>query len=136
MSTISKHSVDLNQGQDEQGRTFGYVAGDEGGYFFTWMPTLQETLASVEVDEVDGDGELDEAEVVDFLRDYLPTTKRGSKWAATDTVYVVCDASGEYLRADGRRTPASNEAVEFESRKDAEAACDRATDRVIETEPA
>lgn len=60
-------------------------------------------------------------------------------------VYVVRDAGGEYIRgrwsdddgclvASDERTPASNEAMEFESRGEAEAACSRATDRVIETE--
>ena len=52
------------------------------------------------------------------------------------TVYVVRDAAGEYLRAEGRRTPASNEAAEYETREEAQAACERATDRVIATEPA
>jgi len=52
----------------------------------------------------------------------------------TTLVYVVRDASGEYLRADGGRTPASNEAHEYESREEAVAACDRATDRVFERE--
>ena len=61
-------TIDMNQGLDAQGRKFGYVCGDEGGYFFTWLPTLEETLASVEVDEVDGDGDLGESEVADFLR--------------------------------------------------------------------
>lgn len=58
-----------------------------------------------------------------------------------NTVYVVCDASGEYIRnpeKDGAdspsRTPASNEAHEFESREDAKAACRRATDKVYSRE--
>jgi hypothetical protein len=61
-------TIDMYQGRDEQDRKFGYVCGDEGGFFFTWMPTLEETLASVEEDEMDGDGGLDEADVVEFLR--------------------------------------------------------------------
>lgn len=81
--TATKRNVDLHQGDDDQGRAFGYVAGDDGGFFFTWMPTLEATLASVEADELDGDGGLDESEVVEALRAYLPTTKRGRKtWAA------------------------------------------------------
>ncbi len=48
-----------------------------------------------------------------------------------EKVYVVRDASGEYIREKGR-TPASNEAKEFETREKAEQACERATDRVIE----
>lgn len=49
------------------------------------------------------------------------------------TVYVVRDAAGEYIsgKHDGGRTPASNEAKEFEAREEAEAACERATDRVL-----
>ncbi len=52
----------------------------------------------------------------------------------SDTVYVVRDAYGEYLRADGSRTPASNEAQEYDSRDEAAAACVRATDRVVSRE--
>jgi hypothetical protein len=74
---ITKAQVDLVQGESEDNAKFGYVAGDDGGFFFTWRPTLNATLASVEEDEVDGDGGLEESEVVDFLREYLPTTKRG-----------------------------------------------------------
>lgn len=50
------------------------------------------------------------------------------------TVYVVRDASGEYLRASGKRTPASDEAHEFETREEAQAACERATDKVYARE--
>jgi len=46
-------------------------------------------------------------------------------------VYVIRDASGEYLRPDGSRTPASNEAGEFETSEEAEEACTRSTDRVL-----
>ena len=43
---------DLNQGLTENGRTFGYVGiENRGGYFFTWLPTLAETLASIEPGE-------------------------------------------------------------------------------------
>lgn len=83
-ATITKSQVDLWQGDGEDGYPFGYVAGDDGGYFFTWLDTLDETLASVEADEVDGDSDLDESEVVEFLRGYLPTTKRGREMWATD----------------------------------------------------
>lgn len=61
-------TISMSQGRDAQDREFGYVCGDEGGYFFTWMPTLEATLASVEMDEVDGDGGLDEADVVEYIR--------------------------------------------------------------------
>jgi hypothetical protein len=49
-------------------------------------------------------------------------------------VYVIRDAGGEYLSPQGRRTPASNEAREFESREDAQRACERATDQVLSRE--
>lgn len=78
-SSITRHQVDLVQGEDERGRKFGYVRGDDGGFFFTWMPTLDATLDSVEEDEVDGDGALVESEVVDFLREYLPRTADGRR---------------------------------------------------------
>ena len=46
-------------------------------------------------------------------------------------VYVVMDAHGEYLKDEqGGRTPASNEAYEFDTREEAEEARTRATDRV------
>ncbi len=48
----------------------------------------------------------------------------------TDQVYVVRDAGGEYL-SDRGRTPATDEAREFETREAALAACERATDRVL-----
>lgn len=55
---------------------------------------------------------------------------------AAELVYVVRDASGEYLRADGRRTPAGDEAAEFETEDEARGACERATDRVLSREVA
>lgn len=83
--TITKNQVDLCQGQDDQDRDFGYVAGDDGGFFFTWMPTLEETLKSIDEDEQDGDGDLDESEVREFLATYLPTTGRGQRlWSAAE----------------------------------------------------
>jgi len=71
--------VDLSQGIDAHGREFGYVTGGDGGFFFTWMPTLAETLESIDEDEQDGAGGLDESEVRDLLAEYLPTTGRGRK---------------------------------------------------------
>lgn len=52
------------------------------------------------------------------------------------TVFVVRDAGGEYIsgKREGERTPASDEAMEFETREEAQAACERATDRVLERE--
>ena len=82
--TITKNQVDLCQGQDDKNRDFGYVAGDEGGFFFTWMPTLAATLDSIDEDEQDGDGELDESDVRTFLSEYLPTTGRGRRMWGDD----------------------------------------------------
>lgn len=82
ITKITASQLDICQGQDDQGRDFGYVAGDGGGFFFTWMSTLEATLDSIEKDEKDGDGELDESAVREFLSDYLPTTGRGaSVWS-------------------------------------------------------
>ncbi len=77
--TITKNQIDLCQGQDEQNRDFGYVAGDDGGFFFTWLETLEATLDSIDEDQQDGDGELDEHEVREVLSEYLPTTGRGQR---------------------------------------------------------
>ena len=56
----------------------------------------------------------------------------------TTCVYVVRDASGEYVsvRDDGsvRRVPASDQATEFETRDEAQQYVERATDRVLERE--
>jgi hypothetical protein len=52
----------------------------------------------------------------------------------SESVYVVRDAGGEYLTAKGERRPASDEAAEYEDRQEAEAACTRATDRVLSRE--
>lgn len=50
----------------------------------TWIDTLEETLDSIDEDEQDGDGDLDESEVRDFLESYLPTTRRGQKIWGSD----------------------------------------------------
>lgn len=64
-------TIDMNQGVDQQGRKFGYVSGDGGGYFFTWHKTLGETIASLGEDMVDGDGGLSEIEVALYLLDKI-----------------------------------------------------------------
>ena len=48
-----------------------------------------------------------------------------------EIAFVVRDASGEYVSDGGRRTPASDEAREYATREEADAACERATDRVL-----
>jgi len=48
--------IDIDQGEDDNGRTFGYVRTDredDGGYFFRWFPTLDETVDSLDADDVD-----------------------------------------------------------------------------------
>lgn len=63
--------LDRRQGVTADGRDFGYVCGDDGGWFFTWHDTLEETVDSLEIDEQDGDGGLDEEDVRDWLKDKL-----------------------------------------------------------------
>lgn len=79
MSEITKNQVSLNQGEDINDRTFGYVAGDGGGFFFTWMDTLEGTLDSIESDGECGSGGLRKSDVRDFLESYLPSTSAGRK---------------------------------------------------------
>jgi hypothetical protein len=79
MSTITTHQVSLYQGEDHLDRVFGYVSGDGGGFFFTWMETLEETLNSIEADSESGTGGLRKSDVRDFLRTYLPCTPGGRK---------------------------------------------------------
>ena len=69
------------QGETEHGEAFGYVAGDEGGWFFVWGDSLTDTLNSLTEDE-DGDGGLSADEVVEFLTARLPRTRRGRRWDA------------------------------------------------------
>jgi hypothetical protein len=81
---IIANMVDLVQGSNDEGY-FGYVAGDNGGLFFTWRASVEETVDSLEVDSQDGDGGLDLAEVKTFLCGYLPTTSKGRKvWGWED----------------------------------------------------
>lgn len=86
MSEITKSQVSLDQGEDHKDRTFGYVSGTDGGFFFTWMDTLEETLDSLESDGECGDGGLRKRDVREFLAEYLPTTPAGRKreWQAAE----------------------------------------------------
>lgn len=63
--------LDRYQGDGHSGRKFGYVHGDDGGYFFSHHDTLEATLDSLEEDSVDGDGGLDIGDVREFLREKL-----------------------------------------------------------------
>jgi hypothetical protein len=71
--------LDEKQGRTPQGHEFGYLEGQGGGWFFTWFPTLDETMDSLEADPADGDGGLDRDDVEEYLRDRLPKTGRGRR---------------------------------------------------------
>lgn len=64
--------TDEDQGATINDRTFGYCGIiDQGGQFFTWMDTLDETLASIEDDELGPPVDWPEeayGEVIDFVR--------------------------------------------------------------------
>lgn len=64
-------TLDRFQDFDEKGRAFGYIAGDDGGWFFTHMDTLDDTLYSLEEDEVDGNGGITPDEAYQFLLERL-----------------------------------------------------------------
>lgn len=59
------------QGTREDGREFGYLDGDGGGWFFTHMDSADETIASLEVDSDAGDGGITRDEAEEFLRDKI-----------------------------------------------------------------
>lgn len=65
--------IDALQGTDDEGRDFGFVYQEEGegGFFFTWKPSVYTTLATLEPCQVTGDGGLDEDEVRAFLKAWL-----------------------------------------------------------------
>ena len=58
--------IDKYQGIDEQNRNYGYIGQDDGGYFFTWLDTLEETLDSLDPNIIDPP-EFD----IDDARDFL-----------------------------------------------------------------
>lgn len=62
-----KMNLTKKQGISENDREFGYVSGNGGGFFFTWMDTLTETLDSIDEDDQDGDGGLYSGDVREFL---------------------------------------------------------------------
>lgn len=46
--------IDLVQGTDDDDNEFGYAGiTDRGGRFFTWLPTVRETIESIHDDETD-----------------------------------------------------------------------------------
>jgi len=50
---------------------FGYVAGTEGGWYFTEHLDARDTLDSLEIDEIDGDGGLTHEDARSTLSAYL-----------------------------------------------------------------
>ncbi len=68
---IKKNQLDRNQDTDDQGNIYGYIHGDDGGFFFTRHDDLDATLASIEADEADGDGGLSREAVAEFLASEL-----------------------------------------------------------------
>ena len=70
----AKMMVTIKQGRDENGRDFGYAHssyGKEGGFYFTWLDTLDATIDSVEEDKVAGGGGHDLMAVKHDLRNFL-----------------------------------------------------------------
>lgn len=98
-----------------------------------WDSHCVEQTAKLGIADADADSLTAEqqAELLAFCRSRFPQA----------TVYVVRDATGEYVRDAARdgadspsRTPARDEAQEFKTREDAQAACRRATDAVYARE--
>lgn len=69
--TIDRHQGRTNQTPDGEERRFGYICGDDGGWFFTWMDTLEETLDTIEIDEIDGDGGISYWQAMEFLEEAI-----------------------------------------------------------------
>jgi hypothetical protein len=92
-------TIDMNQGQDAEGRTFGYVSGDGGGYFFTHRATRSETIASIEVDQRDGCGGLTRDEAMEALDIHLdPEPEKTIEEIASEIASeIVRDVLGEDL---------------------------------------
>lgn len=59
------------QGRTEKGKDFGYICHGNGGWFFTLHETKEETLASLEEDEMDGPGDVSHSEAYAALEDFL-----------------------------------------------------------------
>jgi hypothetical protein len=116
--------------------------------YFADATAAQLTAAAIACRAVAADADRDAPEAAEARRltDALGWSWDFSTWShaasilereaalAAEKVYVVRDASGEYLsgKHEGERTPASDEAKQFGTREEAGAACERATDRVVE----
>lgn len=78
--TATKPKFDMYQFRDKRGRKFGYVRTAEkadGGYFFTWMPTMAETLDSLDADEIEKPN-FDESLAREFLESKIASKFAGS----------------------------------------------------------
>lgn len=73
--------IDNDQGEDKDGRNFGYIhLGDtDGGFFFTIFPDdLESTLDSIEPDSFGGSGGKDIAFAERVLRKHLTDVRKSS----------------------------------------------------------
>jgi len=60
------------QGYTEDDKRFGYIAGsDGGGWFFVECARHSDTLQSLEIDEIDGDGGMSYETAYKILYNYL-----------------------------------------------------------------
>lgn len=76
MTKNKEIKIDWDQGEDELGRKFGYVAGDGGGWFFTHFDSVAEMIESLEIDEIDGDGGVTCQTAETMLVSYIAEKKR------------------------------------------------------------
>lgn len=90
-------TIDEFQGYTEDGIKFGYLAGDDGGWFFKWYDTDEEILDSLEVDEA-GDGGVSYDEAYDALSEMLETLPE----AARDRL-IEASSSMEFSRSSSVR---------------------------------
>jgi hypothetical protein len=61
-------TIDMNQGLTRNDEQFGYVHCGDGGYFFVWRSSLEETLESLDQDPEADEPEIGYTDVKEFLR--------------------------------------------------------------------
>lgn len=96
--------LDAFQGVDREGNPFGYIEvidglGDEsGGWFFTWLPTDEQTIASIEpaAEHLPKLSEKDDAEK--FLTEKLAAGLRGRTHARHEEVPVQIQRVADELK--------------------------------------
>jgi hypothetical protein len=95
--------IELVNGHDAAGHPFGHIyhEGVSGGWFFTWGATPEETLASVEPDEVEGTGIYTQQEARRVLEEVLATnpvpTAETVTMEETTTSYKPTPPPGIYM---------------------------------------